>query len=165
MRRYAIRFLVAVLTFGIGIALSLALGFFKPGQIASNQTWFGRRGCSEDFRARRAPVLNVYAPGYQPLKLVQLRSMGSADNPNAYYVQILLRNQSDKTISHLSISSGKVWGMNGKHELPLSSNVPLQSGDSRLVSIAREIDSGLQLQVDSVIFEDGTMWTNPADSK
>ena len=97
MRRYAVRFLVAILTFALGVALSLALGLFKPQEIKITETWSKRPPCPKKFRVARPAFLTIDSEASDPLKLIYL-----GESPDRR-MKFLVENRKDQTISGFSI--------------------------------------------------------------
>ena len=157
MRRYAVRFLVAVLTFGIGVVLSLVLGLFKPQQIKSDYVFVRRPPCPQKFRAVRPLVVTVDSELNDPLKIVYLGE--TADRQMEFRVE----NQREQTISGFSLSGERIWGPHsreGTEAFDFRSNDILNAGESRSIVISRSAD-GLSLRVATVTFESGFTWINP----
>jgi len=166
MRRYGLRFLVAILTFGLGVALSLALGLFRVQDTKISYGWSGRTSCSKKFRLARpalAPLPAVPPIDIEvshPLRLVYFG--GPNSRGRELEMEILLENRSKKTVSEYSLSAVRVSIADGKVDqttFEWSSDVMLQPGESRFINLPRDAE-GLVLRVSKVTFQDGSTWTN-----
>src|ERR1044072_7871062 len=108
MRRYSVRFLVAILTFAIGVTLSLILGLFKPTEVRVSPTWERRHDCPQKFRVYRPALLTVDTEMTDPLKLVYL-----GDTVDGR-MRFLVENRRDQPISTYTITGSEIWGTDGK---------------------------------------------------
>lgn len=164
MRRYAVRFLVAVLTFGIGVALSLALGLFKFQNTKSVQRKWSPRDCPKRFVVVRPAFLTVDSRATDPLKLVYLGTTEDASRGDEVRVRFTVANNSDKTISGYWITAREIWDRNGKSTssrgLDWTAFEVLEPGDASTISLPRNAE-GASLRVAKVNFQDGSTWTNP----
>lgn len=155
MRRYSIRFLVALLTFLLGVALSFVFGAVKGIRYLQTYT----SNCSRQISAKEiTPALPVIdAEPYEPLQLVHLRTTRHPANPRLSQVHVLIRNRSEQTISEYVVGSA------GRSRNALSfidEESPLGSGEARTVTFSSRVDTPLILRVEMVKFEDGSVWKN-----
>ena len=161
MRRYAVRSLVAILTFGLGVALSLVLGLFKPQEIRINQTWSKRRPpCPKKFRVARPAFLTIDSEASDPLKLIYL-----GESPDRR-MKFLVENRRDQTVSGFSIKGDEIWGTDGQTGKTLfdwNSEDYLRPGESRSITTSARGAEALSLRVSSVTFQSGFTWINPRD--
>jgi hypothetical protein len=166
MRRYVVRFIVAVLTFGIGVALSFTLGLFK-----FSHTKFAHRnsGCKDSpkrFRGARPAFLTVDSQAGDPLRLVFLRTTEDAARGNEVRMRFSVANNSDKTISGYWITASEIWGTNrqpGVRDLDWTAFEVLEPGEASTISLPRNAE-GTSLRVAKVTFQDGSTWINPRTS-
>ena len=159
MRRYAVRFLVAILTFGIGVTLSLLLGLFKPQEIMMGQTW-SRSSCSKSFRYVGPQLVTVHNNSEGPLKLVY---RGTNFERAQSGVLVSVENTSSKRVSDYLISGEKSYETSGRtsHKfMDRNFTQALDPGESRLITLPLNFD-GMALYVTRITFEDGSVWSNP----
>jgi len=160
MRRYAVRFAVAVLTFAIGIGLSLILGLFKPQQFKSELVYAHRPSCARQFRPVRAPFVTVDSEVGDPLKLVYL---GETTDGKMDFTVTNLRQQA---ISGYSLTSESIWRPHSregnKATFSFTSSEDLEAGESRSIQVPRRMD-GLKIRVSTVTFQSGFTWINQRD--
>jgi hypothetical protein len=166
MRRYVVRFLVAVLTFGIGVALSLALGLFKFQDTRSVQRNWSRKDCPKRFRVARPAFLTVDSRATDPLKLVYLGTSEDESRGDGVRMRFSVANNSDKTITGYWITAREIWDTNGKpaslssRGLDWTAFEVLEPGDASTISLPRNAE-GSSLRVARVNFQDGSTWTSP----
>ena len=162
MRRYAVRFLVAILTFAIGVTLSLALGLFKPHEVRISSHTFGRRSCPKEFVFVRPAIGTSDQNVDSPLKLVYL---GKTSNPSLgsdLRTQVSLENVSGRRITQYALSSERIWQSSEKGGVSFqdwTSDDGLEPGESRTITLPLNVE-GLTMRVVQVRFEDGSTWTN-----
>ena len=159
MRRYVVRFLVAVLTFGLGVALTLVFGLFKFSDTKSVHRQFSPRDCPKRFRVARPAFLTVDTQSTDPLRLVYVGSPNGDDQRMRFAVG----NSSDKTISSYWIIAREIWKTNGESKgknLEWTAFEVLEPGATSTISLPRSAD-GSSLRVAKVTFQDGSTWTNP----
>jgi hypothetical protein len=168
MRRYSVRFLVAILTFAIGVALSLVLGLFKPREIQIVQTWSRRPPCPKKFRLARPALLTVDSQPGDPLKFVYIGPTSSSSPDGNGRMLFAIENRSGRAISDYSISSNEIWETN---ETPPSNQspewgfyAPLEPGESRSLTLPENTE-GLSLRIARINFQDGSIWVNPRPAK
>ena len=167
MRRYAVRFLVAVLTFGIGVTLSLAFGLFRVQEtrLIDLREYSRSRDCPKKFRLARPAFLNVDSHSTDPLGLVYLGT--SADiTPGDQVLRFAVGNRSEKTITGYWIKANEIWKTDGKPARGLEWNAfeILEPGDTSTISVPGNAE-GSSLRVFQVTFKDGSTWTNPRMSE
>ena len=166
MRRYVVRFLVAVLTFGIGVALSLALGLVKFKDTHSVQRNWSRKDCPKRFRVARPAFLTVDSLATDPLKLVYLGTSEDASRGDEVRMRFSVANNSGKTITGYWIAAREIWDSKGKSASLSSRGLDwtavevLEPGDYSYISLPRNAE-GASLRVTKVSFQDGSSWTNP----
>jgi hypothetical protein len=168
MRRYGLRFLVAILTFGIGVALSLALGLFRvPDTKIASFEWSGRTSCSKKFRLARPAVPPVDIELSDPLRLLHFGTTPDSSRQAELRRQFLVENTSEKTVTGYLISGERIWKTTEKERhnfFDWSSNDLLKPGESRAFTIPPHAE-GLSLRVIKVTFQDGSTWTNPRPTR
>ena len=163
MRRYAVRFLVAVLTFGLGVVLSLAFGLFKSSPSTFVLQGESRRDCSKKFRVARPAFLTVDSQSTDPMRLVYLGNPNDASGRYEQRMRFAVGNSTDKTISGYWITSKELWESNGKpgkKNLEWTAFEVLGPGETSTISLPRTAE-GSSLRVAKVSFQDGSTWINP----
>ena len=160
MRRYAVRFAVAVLTFGIGLVLSLTLGIFKPRQFHSDIVYVRRSSCSRQVRQVRPVFINVESEVGDPLKIVYL-------GPTAdHQLELLLENQRQQVISGYTLSGEREWATHSQEgensTFNLKSDGILGANESRTIFLPPTAE-GMRLRVGTVTFQSGFTWINQRD--
>lgn len=163
MRRYAVRFLVAVLTFAIGVVLSLAFGLFKVQETRINVWEYRRsRDCPKKFRVARPAFLNIDTQSTDPLGLVYLGTAPDIAGSDQGRMRFAVGNRSEKTISGYWIKANEIWKTDGKPSrgLEWTAFEMLEPGDTSTISIPGNAE-GSSLRVFQVTFKDGSTWTNP----
>jgi hypothetical protein len=163
MRRYAVRILVALLTFGLGVALSLVFGFFKPRQVfVSDVTWSRRPPCRKQFQVARPEFVTTDTQLSDPLKLVYLGETSDGR------MRFLIENRRDQTILGYSIRGDRIWGSDGQPGLTLfewHSGDLLGPGETRSIITAPRTADAVSLRVSTVTFQSGFTWINPRDTR
>jgi hypothetical protein len=163
MRRYAVRSLVAVLTFSIGVAFSLFLGLFKFQESKFGDTFTISSNCGRGRRVSRPAFLKVDSEYGDPLKLSYL-----GPSPD-HGMRLLVENRRDQTISGFSLSGKRLWTDHGTAgETAFSWNSDgvwnsggvLRPGETLTINLPRNTD-GISVLVDEVTFESGFTWINP----
>jgi hypothetical protein len=164
MRRYAVRFLVAILTFGLGVTLSLVFGLFKPQprEEFNNAVLTVRRtSCGREFRVVRPAFITIDNELSDPVKLVYL-----GETPERR-MQLSIENRRDQAITGYSISAERIWGPDnrrGSANFSWTSNVVMEPGEWRSIELPRDSD-GLLLRVSNVTFQSGFTWNNPREER
>lgn len=161
MRRFAVRFLVALLTFGIGVSLSLAFGLFK----FSNPKFLHKteRECWRESLKARAAFITVDSHHTDPLKLAHLGSRDDMFRGHETRMRFLVRNNSDRTITGFQITANEMWDANSSRRarnLDWSASQILGPGEISTISLPREAEGRL-VRVAKVSFQDGAPWINP----
>ena len=169
MRRYGVRFLVAVLTFGIGVALSLAFGLFRVQEtrMIDFREYRHSRDCPKKFRVARPAFLNVDSQSTDPLGLVYLGTTPDITGGGQLRMRFAVGNRSEKTITGYWITSSEIWKSEGKpgpKDLDWTAFEILEPGDTNTILIPGSAD-GSSLRVAKVTFRDGSTWTNPRVSE
>lgn len=162
MRRYSVRFLVAILTFAIGVTLSLILGLFKPAQVRISPTWERRHDCPNKFRVYRPALLTLDTETNDPLKLVYL-----GDTLDGR-MQFLVENRRDQPITGYTITGNEIWGTHaggGESVSVFSSDVVLAPGESTSIIAFPRNPEGVSVRVSSVTFQSGFTWINPRETR
>lgn len=157
MRRYVVRFLVAVLTFSIGIAFSLFLGLFRFPEFKRTHTFTVWTDCPKRQRVSRPAFLRVDSELSDPLKLSYL---GPTQGTG---MKLLVENRRDHTISGFSLSGKRLWsrhGREGETSFTWRNDRELAPGETQLIELPRNTE-GLSVLVDEVTFESGFTWINP----
>ncbi len=167
MRRYAVRFLVAVLTFGIGVALSLAFGLFKVQETRLHIREFRHSsGCREKFRVARPAFLNVDSQSTDPLGLVYLGTSPDITGGDQVRMRFAVGNRGEKTISGYWIKANQIWKSEGQpfKGFEWTAFEMLEPGDTNQISLPGNAE-GAAIRVYQVTFKDGSIWTNPRVSE
>ena len=168
MRRYAVRFLVAVLTFGIGILVSLAFGFFTvKNSVKNNEFVYLERSpkhCSQRYRLMkqaRPAFLSIDSQVTDPLKLQYLGATPDISDQEDVRMRFSVENNGDKTISGYSISATEIWPNDGVNKsLDWTAFEVLEPGQTSTISLPRNAE-GFSLRVAKINFQDGSTWINP----
>jgi len=164
MRRYGVRILVAVLTFGLGVALSFALGIFRVPHTRISHRWSESSSCRKSFRISRPALLTFDTQANDPLQITYLRPTSHSEITENTGTRLLVVNKSNKTITGYVLSGEQSWRENarsGQTLIDSSANVLLEPGESHSMSAPRGFDGGMVLRVHSVAFQDGSRWLNP----
>ena len=166
MRRYAVRFLVAVLTFGIGVALSLAFGLFRVPETGISFREYRRPSCREKFRVARPAFLNVDSRSTDPLSLVYLGTTPDITRGEQVRMRFAVGNRSEKTISGYWIKTNEIWKTEGKpvKGFEWTAFEILEPGDTSTITLPGNAE-GSSLRVAQVTFKDGSIWVNPRVSE
>lgn len=171
MRRYAVRFLVAVLTFGFGVALSLAFGLFRVQETRTGVLQFREfrhsSRCREKFRVSRPAFLNVDSQSADPLGLVYLGTTQGITNGGQVRMRFAVGNRSEKTISGYWLSTSDIWKTEGTPEsrdFDWTAFEILEPGATNTILLPRQVE-GSSLRVVKVTFRDGSTWHNPRVSE
>ena len=167
MRRYAVRFLVAVLTFGIGVALSLAFGLFRVQETRLDIREFRHSsGCPKKFRVSRPAFLNVDSQSTDPLGLVYLGTSPDITGGDQVRMRFAVGNRSEKTISGYWIKANQIWKSEGQpfKGFEWTAFEMLEPGDTNQISLPGNAE-GAAIRVYQVTFKDGSVWTNPRVSE
>ena len=158
MRRYAVRVLVAVLTFAIGVAFSLFLGLFKFQDFKSANTWTLSDRCGKRKVVSRPAFLRVDSELSDPLKLSYLGPTSTEG------MKLLVENRSDQTIYGFSLTGKRLWSRHGKAgETSFTWNkdgVAIAPGHTQLIELPQNTE-GLSVLVNEATFESGFTWINP----
>lgn len=168
MRRYAVRFLVAVLTFGIGVALSLAFGLFRVQETTrlTFREYRHSRDCPKKFRVARPSFLNVDSQSTDPLGLVYLGTTPDLAGGGQVRMRFAVGNRSEKTISGYWIKANEIWKSEGNaaRGFEWTAFEMLEPGDTNQISLPGNAE-GSSLRVAQVTFKDGSVWVNPRVSE
>jgi hypothetical protein len=168
MRRYAVRFLVAVLTFGIGVALSLAFGLFRVQETTrvTFREYRHSRDCPKKFRVARPAFLNVDSQSTDPLGLVYLGTAPDITGGDQVRMRFAVGNRSEKTISGYWIKANEIWKSEGQpfNGIEWTAFEMLEPGDTNQISLPGNVE-GAAVRVYQVTFKDGSIWTNPRVSE
>ena len=162
MRRYAVRFLVAILTFGLGVALSLVLGLFKPHKVFVSEVTWSRPPCPKKFQVARPELLTIDTQLSDPLRVAYL---GETEDGR---MRFLIENRRDQTISGYSIRGDRIWGSDGyagPTVFEWNSSDVLRPGETRSITTVARGGDALSLRVTTVTFQSGFTWINPRDTR
>jgi len=180
MRRYLVRFAVAVLTFAIGVSISIALGLFKPSFQSRDYAYHERRGCGR--RAVQVQAIQVPEPvavevpvrrgvlfannlPNQPLNVQILSSEAIPTDSLKRQARLLVENRSSQRVDSFVVSwetrSSGVLQQRGS----VNSNTVLQPGASDILTVDYEGGESLSIQVTSVVFANGSHWTWERDAR
>lgn len=164
MRRYAVRFLVAVLTFGIGVALSLAFGLFRVQDTKFGVREWSVSTCRKRIQVHRPAFLTIDTQSTDPLKLVYLGRTSDLSRREDGRMRFSVENRSNQIVTGYWITARQIWGTNGKlgvRNFGWTSNEVLNPGESSTTMTLPPNAEGVSLRVDVVNFQDGPAWTNP----
>ena len=169
MRRYAVRFLVAVLTFGFGVALSLAFGLFRVQETTTRLTfreYRHSRDCPKKFRIARPAFLNVDSQSTDPLGIVYLGTTPDITGGEQVRMRFAVGNRSEKTISGYWIKANGIWksAENPAKGFEWTAFEILEPGDTNQISLPGNAE-GSSVRVAQVTFKDGSVWVNPRVSE
>ena len=168
MRRYAVRFLVAVLTFAIGVALSLAFGLFKVQNRRIDFREYRRSpDCSKKFRVARPAFLTVDSRSTDPLGIVYLGTTPDITRGDQMRMRFSVGNRSEKIISGYWITASEIWkteGNSGAKDFDWTAFEILEPGETSTISLPGNAE-GSSLRVAKVTFKDGSTWINPRVSE
>ena len=162
MRRYAVRFLVALLTFALGVVLSLVLGLFKPQQaFVSDITWSKRPPCPKKFRVARPEFLTIDTQLGDPVKITYLGETSEGR------MKFLVENRRDQAISEYAIRADRMWASDGRNPIVFEwiSGQYLGPGETRSITAAPRGSEPVSLRVATVTFQSGFTWINPRDTR
>jgi hypothetical protein len=159
MRRYAVRFLVAVLTFGIGVALSLVFGLFRVRETTTSYILESRRGCPKQFKLSASPVFTIDSERSDPLRLTYLGATSDSRYPLAHQQEFRVENTTGNTIVGYSVSGERI-GQKGATFFDWTSNRVLLPGESEKVVLPANAE-GLLVRVNQVTYQSGFSWINP----
>ncbi len=167
MRRYGVRILVAVLTFGLGVAFSFVLGgfgLFSARQTTKPHNW-GRRDCPKKFRSQVLVPLAIVNQANAPLRLVDLGPTFNTDSPHEHFIRVSAQNESNRTITGFVLRGEKVFHSKGvtAGELTDFNSDVLEPGQSRVIHLLNDNETGVSLAVSQVKFLDGSTWNNPRE--
>jgi hypothetical protein len=165
MSRYVVRFLVAVLTFSIGIALSLALGLLTPRAHKAGGFYLST-SCGRHL-GQFSPLLANPSDG--PLGLRFVSTVVDLKDQDKLLVTLRVHNSGNREITGYTISCGREGASNRQAPLPVFLGTPrigwedisLEEGATRFVTVRCDVDQFLNLRVESVNFGDGSTWNNP----
>lgn len=170
MRRYGVRILVAVLTFGLGVAFSFVLGgfgLFNAKQTTRPHNW-GRRDCTKKFRSQLLLPLAINNQPDAPLRLVDLGPTNNTDSPHKHSIRVSAQNESNKTITGFVLRGEKMLpstnGVSVGEFVDFNSDV-LEPGQSRVIHLLNDNEMVVSVAVSQVKFLDGSTWHNPREIK
>jgi hypothetical protein len=161
-QRYIIRFLVAVLTFIIGLMLSAVLGLFhspatKVPPVTSHHRW-------SEFTP--SPLLSIETQQNGPLKLLYSSTSIDTADANKRQVHFVVENTSRDnikayTISYSSSCRSDTKGAEGAVFVQAKSQKEIfKAGELQTVTIECDADRMLSLWIASAEFVDGSHWSN-----
>ena len=163
MRRYGVRFLVALLTFGIGLALSSLLGVFGLFRTAHEplRVFVSKPRCPKKESVRTQVRVQSYEA--EPILLSYVKAPLSTAERGNDEVVVLIENRSGKTITSYHIAGSKTLTGRPGHDTTLdqTGSVILKPGQSLPVILPPVFNTAAMLQVARVEFEDGTTWRSP----
>ena len=159
MRRYGVRILVAVLTFLLGVAFSFGVGLFRSTETRHHKEgWRLRRECPKRTALYSHPF-TIYNNETAPLQLTYLGPTSDTASESFQMLQILVENRSDRTISNYTLG-GKRFG-NTLGPVEETSNTVLRPGHVHTTLLPNVTDSGVDLWLSQVKFQDGSTWNSP----
>jgi hypothetical protein len=159
MHRYFVRFLVAALTFVVGVVIS-AVPIFHSTTNYELVRHDKRRPCPK--RTALFPAVTINNLPTEPLRLSYLSSNLDPSDSNRVIVQVLVENQSGQDISDFAVdyhTDGTGSSNFGGRE---SFAMPLQQGATRIVTIKTDSNREIQVWPAYTQFIDGTYWVNQA---
>jgi hypothetical protein len=165
MRRYGVRILIAVLTFGLGVALSFvlgAVGIFGVRHTTKPHNW-GRRDCPKKFRNQVLVPVAISNQPNAPLRLVDLGPSFDTRSSTEHLIRVRVENQSSSTITGFILRGETVWASSGANTGKLEdvTNGVLRPGESRVVYLLNDNEMAVTLGVSQVQFLDGSTWNSP----
>ena len=164
MHRYLIRILVALLTFAVGVVVSLSTGIFSRPAGTNLPV---RYPCSRNRVVVSAPSMTIESQPDEPLKLFYSSTSLDFTNSGKRQVHFLVENVSDRDIQNFSVNYLSSWASKregGGGGIFVGDNVRgnlLRAGDSKTITIDSDYDQMLQLWVSSAEFLDNSRWDNP----
>lgn len=167
MRRYVVRFLVAILTFGLGVGLSLAFGLFKFQNTHFGHRDWKRTDCPQKVRLDHASFLTVDNNAQDPLRLVYLGYARGLNSGEGLRMRFAVTNRSDKVVSGFSITasdSGETKTNSEAMDLDWTALEVLEAGETSTISLPRHAQAS-SLRVAKVNFANGSVWINPRLSR
>jgi hypothetical protein len=170
MRRYGVRILVAVLTFGLGVVFSFVfgttVGVFNARETKKSHNW-GRRDCPKKLRNQILVPLDIQNIPNAPLRLVDLGPAPNASSPNEHLIRLSVENESNNTITAFVLRGEKVWASSGASvgQLEDVTTVLLRPGGSSVVYLVNDNETAVSMKVSQVQFQDGSVWNNPHEFK
>lgn len=168
MRRYGVRILVAVLTFGLGVALSFvlgAVGLFGARETKRSHNW--RRDCPKRLKTQVLVPLDIQNVPNAPLRLVDLGPARDSSSPNEHLIRLSVENESNNTITAFVLRGEKVWTSSGASlgQLEDVTTVLLRPGGSSVVYLVNDNETAVSMKVSQVQFQDGSVWNNPHENQ
>src|SRR5258705_10365448 len=106
MHRYLIRILVALLTFAVGVVVSLSTGVFSRPAGKNLPT---RYPCSRSRAVVSAPAMTIESQPDEPLKLLYSSTSLDFTNSGKRQVHFLVENVSDRDIRNFSVNYLSSW--------------------------------------------------------
>jgi hypothetical protein len=165
MRRYAVRFLVAILTFGLGVALSLVFGLFSVRDTKTLYKLEGRRNCPKELRVLSgSPFLRIDTEQGDPVRLTYLGTTSDSHHPRGIQREFRIENTTGNTVVEYWIRGERIGQTNGSSTFDWSSNRVLRPGDSHKLTLPAESQE-LLLRVNQVVYQSGFSWVNPRGTR
>jgi hypothetical protein len=175
MRRYLVRFAVAVLTFAIGVAISISLGLFKPRY--QDRAFAYREGhrCGKRFVVQESvivqvprvetidassPAVSIENTENQPLKLTYLSSNSDSYGSPKQQMRFLVTNRSNDTVEAYAIDWHTAANGEQQRSGSIGSDMRLKPGATEVVTITRERGECMYLRFANAEFADGSRWNN-----
>jgi hypothetical protein len=174
MRRYFIRFAVAVLTFVVGVALSLALGIFKPNTQNGGLAFQSRRGCGKRFmqpprvvaEGSGSRVMSIENTPDEPLRLSYVSTESTAfGDSEKRMVRFLVENSSSLAVESYSVQWKSSSGSNEREHGFIVTGRSLQPGASEVITVTRNAADSMWISIYSITFSNGSKWNNPKEFK
>ena len=165
MRRYGVRILVAVLTFGLGVVFSFVfgttVGFVSFREAKKSHNW--RRDCPKKVKTQVLVPIDIQNVPNAPLRLLDLGPAPDSSSPNEHLIRLSAVNDSRTTITAFVLRGEKVWASNGASlgQLQDVTTVVLRPGGSSVVYLLNDNETAVSMKVSQVQFLDGSVWNNP----
>lgn len=168
MYRYGIRFIVALITFAIGLLVSAVPNLFNRAPLVNARA---RHSCHRKMGYAPSPMMSIGTQPNEPLKILYVSTSMDPADPNKRQVHFLVENKSDRDIKGFTISYHSGWNSNTKGRGDGVSVVADSQGqvfgteESQVVTISCDADQMLNLWLDSAEFADGSHWNSVQLSK
>jgi hypothetical protein len=176
MNRYLVRSLVAVLTFGIGVAVGSfgsrpakhryrAGDCYRKPNLSPKLTHYN----PGTYRSRPGPFLSIDALSTDPLKLTYSSTTPLANDLGRQKVEFLVANNTKRDIVNFTVEYRSRWRSKREAGGGIVSVSKTKTGGgnstrSDIVSIECSGDENLTIWVSSVEFKDGSRWNNTRHS-
>ncbi len=169
MHRYFVRFLVAALTFGIGVVLSLVPALFTSKGTRVARSYRAKPPCRKRVKTIESPLVSIDNRAHEPLKLLYVSTTVDPTDSQKLRVGLLVENVSAQSVSGYSISCKRSWSTpQGAEDSVIhswGSHKILMPGEAQPITFSCNADQALALRVEIAKFSDGSLWNNPRDAR